>query len=99
MYEASKDGILESKEFEKWCSKHYTKILNWFNDVLDYENEKLIEAGIKELKLMNFDKMVIGCLEGNPSNNFYKHIGGKFIKTRIFENLQLLENVYYFEKI
>lgn len=45
MYEASKDGILESKEFEKWCSKHYTKILNWFNDVLDYENEKLIEAG------------------------------------------------------
>ena len=61
--------------------------------------KKLIEAGIKELKLMNFDKMVIGCLEGNPSNNFYKHIGGKFIKTRIFENLQLLENVYYFEKI
>lgn len=48
---------------------------------------------------MNFDKMVIGCLESNPSNNFYKHIGGKFIKTRIFENLQLLENVYYFEKI
>lgn len=45
MYEASKDGILESKEFEKWCSKHYTKILNWFNDVLDYENEKLIEVG------------------------------------------------------
>ena len=61
--------------------------------------KKLIEAGIKELKNMGYDKMVIGCLDGNKSNEFYKHIGGKFIKTRIFEKLQLPENVYYFEKI
>ena len=61
--------------------------------------KKLIEAGIKELKNMGYDKMVIGCLDGNKSNEFYKHIGGKFIKTRIFERLQLPENVYYFEKI
>lgn len=45
MYEASKDGILESKEFEKWCDKNYTKILKWFNDVLDYETKNLIEEG------------------------------------------------------
>ena len=48
---------------------------------------------------VNFDKMVIGCLAGNPSNEFYEHIGGKYIKQRIFEKLQLPENVYYFEKI
>ena len=43
--------------------------------------------------------MIIACLKGNLSNEFYKHIGGKFVKTRIFEKLQLPENVYYFDKI
>ena len=45
MYQASKDGILESKEFEKWCKNNYSKILNWFDRVLDYENRKLLEEG------------------------------------------------------
>ena len=61
--------------------------------------KKLFEAGVEELKKMGYDKMIIGCLVGNPSNDFYKHMGGKLIKTRIFEKLQLPENVYYFEKI
>lgn len=61
--------------------------------------KKLFEAGIKELKDMGFNKMLVGCLDGNPSNEFYKHMGGILIKTRIFEKLQLPENVYYFEKI
>ena len=39
---------------------------------------------------------VISCLDGNPSNNFYLHIGGVKIKTRIFEKLNLPENVYLF---
>lgn len=61
--------------------------------------KKLIETGINELKEMGCDKMIIGCLVGNPSNKFYEHIGGKYIKQRIFEKLQLTENVYYYEKI
>lgn len=61
--------------------------------------KKLIESGIKELKSMGFNNMIIGCLEGNKANDFYKHIGGKLIKTRIFERLNLPENVYYFENI
>ena len=60
---------------------------------------KMVEAGIAELKAMGCDKMVIGCLAGNPSNSFYEHIGGKLIKTRIYERLQLPENVYFFERI
>ena len=48
---------------------------------------------------MGCNKMVIGCLEGNSSNEFYKHIGGKFIKKRVFKKLNLLENFYYFDKI
>lgn len=61
--------------------------------------KELFKAGIEELKRMGYDKMLIGCLDGNPSNEFYKHMGGKLIKTRIFEKLQLPENVYYFKKI
>lgn len=61
--------------------------------------KKLIEAGIEELKSMGYNKMIIGCLVGNPSNKFYEHIGGKYIKQRIFEKLQLPENIYHFEKI
>ena len=49
--------------------------------------KKLIDAGIEELKYMGYDKMVIGCLVGNPSNKFYEHIGGIHIKQRIFEKL------------
>lgn len=60
---------------------------------------KLLEIGVNELKKMGFDKMIIGCLQGNPSNEFYKHIGGKLIKTRMFEMLNLLENVYLFDEI
>lgn len=42
---ASKDGILESKEFEKWCSRNYSTILNWFDKVLDYERDILVKEG------------------------------------------------------
>ena len=46
MYEASGDGILESKEFERWCKKNYDEILKWFDDVLDDETKKLIKENI-----------------------------------------------------
>lgn len=42
---ASKDGILESKEFEKWCRSNYKKILNWFDKVIDFQTAKFIEEG------------------------------------------------------
>ena len=57
----------------------------------------LFDVAIKELRNMGFNKMIIGCLKGNLANEFYKHMGGKFIKTRIFEKLQMPENVYYFD--
>jgi len=60
---------------------------------------KLVEEGINEIKSMGFKQMIIGCLECNKSNEFYKHIGGKFIKQRMFEKLGMMENVYLFEEI
>lgn len=46
MYEASKDGVLEKREFEKWCTSNYSKMLKWFNNVIDKETEKLISEGM-----------------------------------------------------
>lgn len=46
LYEASKDGYLENKEFEKWCSKSYSKILSWFDEIIKREKEKLVTEGV-----------------------------------------------------
>ena len=43
MYVASKDGILENKEFEKWCRKSYSKILGWFDDILEEQKCNLVK--------------------------------------------------------
>lgn len=90
-------GSSDETDYENCGEIHTVYIINGYKG--HGYGKKLIDAGIQELKSMNFDKMVIGCLDGNPSNEFYKHLGGKFVKTRIFEKLQLPENVYYFEKI
>ncbi len=46
LYEASEDGILENKEFEKWCNKSYSKILSWFDEIIKREKEKLVTEGL-----------------------------------------------------
>ena len=46
MMEASEDGILEDKEFERWCRKHYSKILSWFDDILTKERVNLVNEGL-----------------------------------------------------
>lgn len=51
MYEASRDGNLESKEFENWCSINYNKILKWFDKVIDNETEKLVSEGKISIKV------------------------------------------------
>lgn len=54
---------------------------------------------LSKYKVVGFVNIGITDLQGNPSNEFYKHIGGKFIKTRVFQKLNLIENVYFFENI
>ena len=46
LYKASKDGYLESKEFEKWCENSYSEILYWFDRIIDNEKAKLIQEGL-----------------------------------------------------
>lgn len=90
-------GSTDEPEFTNCGEIHAIYIINEYKGY--GFGKKLINAGINELKNMGYDKMIIGCLAGNKSNEFYKHIGGRFIKTRIFEKLQLSENVYYFDKL
>lgn len=51
---ASKDSILEPKEFEKWCKNHYEEFFDWFDDLLDsvslqyQQNQKLFEVSYKK---------------------------------------------------
>ena len=42
LLDASEDGLLENKEFEKWCNKHYSKILSRFDKLIGEEEDKLI---------------------------------------------------------
>lgn len=59
LLEASQDGILENKEFEKWCKKSYSRILPWFDDIINAEKNKLIEKGLivkKEKKILKIFK-------------------------------------------
>ena len=41
MKEAAKDDILETNEFKKYCSKHYSSVLDWFDKVLTVEYAEL----------------------------------------------------------
>ena len=62
----------------------------------------LFEKAVNELKKMGYNKMINGCLQGNPSNEFYKHMGGKLIETNPFKvpnGQELIENLYYYNKI
>ena len=59
----------------------------------------LVNKAFQVLKNKGYQKVLIGCLGGNPSNEFYKHIGGKFIKQEpldIFDE-HYMENVYEYE--
>ena len=38
--------ISENKEFEKWCKNSYSRILGWFDDILDEQRDKLVEEGL-----------------------------------------------------
>ncbi len=42
---ASKDLVLEPKEFEQWCEKNYSKVLNWFDRLLDDVSSTLEQEG------------------------------------------------------
>ncbi len=63
--------------------------------------KKLFLEAVNYLVKDSFDSMIIGCLEGNPSNNFYIKMGGKLeYKTEcIIGEKNYIENMFYFNNI
>ena len=60
----------------------------------------LFNKAVSELKDMGYNKMIIGCLEKNPSNNFYIHMNGKFVGKNpltLPNKQELVENLYYYD--
>lgn len=68
MVKASCDGILESKEFEKWCNKNYSNILSWFDKVIDDQTEILKNEGkIREEETTTFKIFKSKIFKVDPS--------------------------------
>ena len=90
-------GITSDKEYQN-CGEIFALYI-----VSKYKGNgfgrKLVEAAKNEMKNIGYDKMIIACLKGNPSNEFYKHIGGEYVKDGLYKRLQLPENIYYYDKI
>ena len=61
----------------------------------------LFNKAKKELIDMGYSNMINGCLKDNPSNEFYKHMGGILIDTDIFKipNQDIIENIYIYKNI
>lgn len=82
MYSASKDGVLESKEFERYASNNYSKILNWFKKVEKTERNKCLE---KELIL----KQGLSYIETNEIYEEAKKMAGL---KKFFDDFSSLED-------
>lgn len=58
--------------------------------------KKLLTYAFDNIKNNKIDKVIIGCLVGNPSNDFYKHEGGQQIDEQLFRD-KYRENIYLFD--
>jgi hypothetical protein len=71
MKTASRDGILESREFENWCDTNYSKILKWFDDALNNTGFELEEKGYLEKKQTGWNKYIVGDKMFEDANQLY----------------------------
>ena len=51
------------------------------------------------LKNMGYKNIIVRCLKGNPSENFYTALGGKIIDSEDGNvgGLKIIENIYEFD--
>ena len=80
MKEAAKDNILETNEFKKYCSKHYSTVLGWFDSTLAYEYGLLSKETKYIGPVMVKNKQVMGAT--NELNEKASQMAGlkKFFK-------------------
>lgn len=63
--------------------------------------KQMFKYALEQLQKRGYSHAVVCCLKLNPTNEFYKHMGCKYISTRIWTvgNQELDENIYYIENI
>ena len=95
-------GILKLKETDKQgynnCGE--VQILYLYTEEKGKGYGKaLINKGFEVLKNKGYKKAIIGCIDGNPSNGFYKHMGGKFVRQEPWNILDehYTENIYEYD--
>lgn len=85
---------LDSEKYKNSAEIYSLYILKEYQEhgygrlLYNYAVENILKSGIQ--------KLIIGCLDGNPSNEFYKHLGGKYIGNHLFRE-KYLENIYLIE--
>ena len=60
----------------------------------------LFQKAMEELKQMGYQKMIVGCLTKNSANEFYIHLGGKFLDTSpltLPNGEKVIENLYSYD--
>lgn len=85
--------------------ENYKNIGEVYSIYLEQKNQrkgigsKLIKECFNNLKKEGYKNIIIRCLKGNPSENFYKSLGGKVINIEngIIGETQIEENIYMFE--
>ena len=98
-------GILRVRKtkYEKYFSCGELGALYLLDNVKNKGFGKILfNKAIKELIDMGHKDMIIGCLVDNPSNGFYKHVGGKLVDNsplKLPNNQCLIENIYYYSNI
>ena len=92
-------GILKLKESDKHgyenCGEVQILYLYTEEKGKGY-GKKLLNKGFEVLKNKGYKKAVIGCIDGNSSNGFYRHMGGKCVRQEPWDILDehYTENIY-----
>ena len=92
-------GILKVKESTRDNFKNYGEVQMLYIDpgyIGKGYGRYLLNRGFEILKHMGYNKVIIGCIDNNPSNDFYKHMGGNFICQEPLNILdeKYVENIY-----
>lgn len=85
---------MDSDKYEKSAKIYSLYILKEYQG--NGYGKLLYNYAIENMLKIEIKKLVIGCLEGNTSNNFYKHLGGKYIGNHLFRE-KYIENIYLFK--
>ena len=85
---------LDSDKYENAAEIHSLYILKEYQG--NGYGRLLYNYAVQNIEKKGIKKLIIACLDGNPSNNFYKHLGGKYIGNHLFRE-EYLENIYLFE--